>query len=207
MDNLDDIISDEEWEEYFEMMDKVNTYPTKTIANSDANYYQEKNNKMEEKSSNFNTLSKGLIQGDFVFKADDYTYVERGMNTPSDGRYNVSVYEENQTDAEVKVTLLDGTITVEMPKLQIKNRNIPKYLKSTLKPHQGRISGSDGDDFRMCVIPLSNVILGKNSNARMELIIQKGAISGINFVFSDMDDNFRVYETILNLYGNLKEYI
>ena len=128
------------------------------------------------------------------------------MNSPTDGRYNVSVCEEDQTDAEVKVTLVNGTITVEMPDLQIKNRYFPKYLESTLKYGQGSIFGND-ENFKICTIPLSDVITSKNSHARMELIIQKGAIGGVNFVFSDMDDNFQVYETILNLYGEIKEYI
>ena len=161
---------------------------------------------MEERLSNFKTFSNGLIEGNFIFKADDYTYVERGMNSPADGRYNVSVCEDGETDAEVKVTLLDGTITVEMPNLQIKNRCFPRFLKSTLEPHEGSISGHR-EDFKICAIPLSDIITRKNSYARMELIIQKGAIRGVNFVFSDMDDNFHVYETILNLFGKLKEYI
>lgn len=173
---------------------------------TDTDNYQQKRIKMEEKFSNFKTFSNGLIEGNFIFKAEDYTYVERGMNSPADGRYNVSVCEDDETDAEVKVTLLDGTITVEMPNLQIKNRHFPRYLKSTLEPHQGSIFGND-ENFKICTIPLSDIVTRKNSYARMELIIEKGAISGVNFVFSDMDDNFHVYETILNLYGKLKEYI
>lgn len=202
----DDIICDEEWNEYFERVDKVKTKTTNSTKKNNSDKYQQKHKKMEERFSNFQTFSNGLIEGNFIFKAEDYTYVERGMNSPADSRYNVSVFEEDQIDAEVKVSLENGTITVEMPNLQIKNRYFPKYLKSTLKFGQGNIFGND-EDFKICAIPLSDIITSKNSHARMELIIQKGAIGGVNFVFSDMDDNFQVYETILNLYGEIKEYI
>lgn len=207
MGNLDDVISDEEWDEYFEMMKKVsiNSHSQNSVSHQKCSKTSYKD--MEENFSNFKTFSDGLLEGSFIFAADYYSYVERGMNSPADSRYNVSVYEEETTEVEIKVTLTDGVVNVEMPNLQLKNSHFPKFLSSKLKPHQGGIHGNRGDDFRIGVIPLPDVATGRNSNVRMELLFRKDTLCGINFVFSDMDDNFHVYETILNLDGSLKEYI
>ena len=165
---------------------------------------------MEEKIKNFETFSNGFVKNDFIFEANSLTYVERSMHNPMDSCYHVSVCEEKETNAEVIVTLSNGYISIEITNLQLDNGYFPNFICSKLNPLNANVSENvskkPGEDFRVWVIGLPDMRTNRSS-AHIDLLFKNRSMCGINIELSNMDDNYQINETILNLYGGLYSYL
>ena len=151
------------------------------------------------------TMSKGLLKGDFKFQVTDYSYVEKYMNTPMDGKYSIPLNYESDSNAICDVTMSDNTLTVVINDLQLERGYYPQHFSSKVYPHRFNMSGEENDDFRMLIVPFADMTTNPRNNIRVEFIFDKGKLYSIGFNISEMDNNFHVNETELRLYGEIVE--
>lgn len=149
------------------------------------------------------TMSKGLLKGDFKFQVKDYSYVAKYMNTPMDGKYTIPLNYESDSNAICAVTMNNNTLTVVISGLQLERGYCPKHFSSKLYPHRFNMSGENNDDFRMLIVPFADMTTNPRNNIRVEFIFDKGKLYSIGFNISEMDNNFHVNETELELYGEI----
>ena len=163
---------------------------------------------MEDNINNFCVLSKGVLKGSFVFEADYYAYVERKQNSPMDNKYNVTTLEEKATNALFEVKLQDGFLSVSIIGLNIENnRCFPTVISSKLVPYNCSISEPGEEDFQVLSMALPDLNPQPRGHSHMRILFRKGMPVSLGFVFSNMSEDFHIYEQILDVDGKLKYYI
>lgn len=151
------------------------------------------------------TMSKGLLKGDFKFQVTNCCYVEKYMNTPMDGKYSIPLIFESESNAICDVTMSDNKLIIVIRDLQLERGYFPQHFSSKVYPHRFNMLGKNNDDFRMLIVPFADMTTTPRNHIRAEFIFDKGKLDSIGFNISEMDDNFHVNETELRLYGEIVE--
>ncbi len=157
---------------------------------------------IEDEVITLKSISNGLLCGDFSFQANEYTYVERGMSTPVESQYNILENQEREIDVTCHMSLIDGTIVVEMPFIECSP--LPRRLCTKLYPGKYNLIGNEEDNFRILVIPfpdMDSFSFNTQINYRMELHFHEKELCCLAFTISTMDANFHMSEVIIHLYG------
>ncbi len=147
-------------------------------------------------------VSRGLLHENFSFQGEEYTYVERGMDTPADNLYGLSTVEEKETNVVCQLSLVDDIISVTIPYFGC--GSLPNMLYTKIYPEKYNLIGNEEDNFRILVIPFSDMdsfSFNTQINYRMELQFHEKELCCLAFTISTMDANFHVSEVIIHLYG------
>lgn len=164
-------------------------------------------NMIDNLTIDLKTITKGLLQckESFEFQADEYTFVSRAMDNPMQRKFNVDPIEQNSTDATCVVTLKNNEISATINNLDIEaDPYFPWHFSTKIEFPSFNIIGDEKEDFRMIIIPFRDMDkMSYKTHFRMEFHFYKGELSGLVFFISQSDDNYRYYESILHLYGQI----
>ena len=152
------------------------------------------------------SISKGFLDGSFIFEVTSYSYIEGGYNSMG-GDYNPTVNRNRceETFCEINTDFYegDGVIVVRLVNVDLEYATFPMRFDSKIYDEKCNIIGEENEDFRLLVVSLVDMTDNPMQSYRIEFRFDKGELVSIGIVYVDMTNTYNISETIFEMYGHI----
>lgn len=147
------------------------------------------------------SISKGFLDGSFIFEVTSYSYIEGGYNsTPSINRNRC---EETFCSIDTDFYEGDEIIVVRLENVDLEYATFPMRFDSKVYHERCNIIGEEYEDFRLLVVSLVDMTDNPMQSYRVEFRFDKGELVSIGIVYVDMTNTTHISETIFEMYGHI----